>query len=283
MLMHYHPGAYIKNKWSCCKQRGQVMLGCQPTYHLLTRSSSRYAQMRRRDTLTNKRSRNSTVTGGFSTVDRCERKPFKAGQGLSNSCMDLAIHPPHRIETFMDSPSSTRSSRFSTVDPTLIRVSFASSDGGAEAAMSSLKRRSRCKVGPEATPLPTDFEQLTESSDSVGNVETLQMCSNSDPEASPPPPIPPPRTKRGSSSLTQSHSIHFVPRVTSISEDDGQSKATRPLKHSNTFVVQRHNLIKRSGGFGKKIERGLSHSMSALSKPMIEPKVSATDPNIIHV
>ena len=282
--MHYHPGAYIKNKWSCCKQRGQVMLGCQPTYHLLTRSSSRYAQMRRRDTLTNKRSRNSTVTGGFSTVDRSERKPFKAGQGLSNSCMNLAIHPPHRIESFMDSPVSTRSSRFSTIDPTLTRVSFASSEGvAAEATMSSLKRRSRSKVGPEATPLPIDFEQLTsESSDSVGNVGTLQVHSDNDPEASPSP-VPPPRTKRGSSSLTQSHSIHFVPRVTSISEDNGQSKIKSPLKHSNTFVVQRHNLIKRNGGFGKKIERGLSHSMGALSKPMIEPKVSATDPNIIHV
>ena len=138
MLMHFHPGAMIKGKWSCCSQRGKATLGCQPTYHLLTRSSSRYAQMRRRDTLTgtgHRRPRNNT--GPYSTLDRqslanCSHVSEldggdhmmhgKPGQGLSNSCMNLTIHAPqHRIESFVandgegeGNPMSQRSSRVST-------------------------------------------------------------------------------------------------------------------------------------------------------------------------
>ena len=137
--MHFHPGAMIKGKWSCCGQRGKTTLGCQPTYHLLTRSSSRYAQMRRRDTLTgtsHRRPRNNT--GPYSTLDRqslanCSQvgevdgAHGKPGQGLSNSCMNLTIHAPqHRIESFIandiddagdgggDTAQSQRSSRVST-------------------------------------------------------------------------------------------------------------------------------------------------------------------------
>ena len=51
MLMHYHPGSYTRSKWSCCKQRNRQTLGCEPTYYLLSRSSSRYAEMRRRDNI----------------------------------------------------------------------------------------------------------------------------------------------------------------------------------------------------------------------------------------
>jgi hypothetical protein len=133
--MHFHPGAMMKGKWSCCGQQGKTTLGCQPTYHLLTRSSSRYAQMRRRDTLTStghRRPRNNT--GPYSTLDRqslanCSqigevdgdhRRP---GQGLSNSCMNLTIHAPqHRVESFVANDdtsangdgASQRSSRVST-------------------------------------------------------------------------------------------------------------------------------------------------------------------------
>ena len=138
MLMHFHPGAMIKSKWTCCSQQGKTTLGCQPTYHLLTRSSSRYAQMRRRDTLTgtgHRRPRNNT--GPYSTLDRqslanCSHVSEldggghavqgKPGQGLSNSCMNLTIHAPqHRIESFVANddtedgdPVSQRSSRVST-------------------------------------------------------------------------------------------------------------------------------------------------------------------------
>ena len=66
MLMHYHPGVFSKGHWSCCQSREKVALGCQPTFHLLTRSSSRYADMRRRDTLltrsTRRRKNHSTYS-----------------------------------------------------------------------------------------------------------------------------------------------------------------------------------------------------------------------------
>ncbi|CAI8012738.1 Ras GTPase-activating protein 2 [Geodia barretti] len=103
MMMHYHPGALLRNCWSCCKQTGKTSLGCQPTYHLLTRSSSRYAQMRRKDTLTSsqgsqgRRSKSSSVP----REERMSQTPVPgarmeeegggsgSGRGLSNSCFDL--------------------------------------------------------------------------------------------------------------------------------------------------------------------------------------------------
>ena len=59
MLMHYHSGAF-KNSWTCCGSRDKTALGCQPTYFLLTKSSSRYADLRRKDTLTRKPSLKQT-------------------------------------------------------------------------------------------------------------------------------------------------------------------------------------------------------------------------------
>lgn len=318
MLMHYHPGAYVRNKWTCCRQRGQDTLGCQPTYHLLTRSSSRYAQMRRKDTLSNRQQKIRNVGGvnGFSTVDRRSGSMFDSaavvedpyllptpGLGLSNSCMELAIHPPHRIESFIGqgSPSSRHSSRFSTLDP---RVSHISSEGmmeGSHGSSHSLKRRSRSQqVAPEMTVPPSlnNFPASSQQSVSglfgvagASDTNTLHTSSGhsdhsheSDHEPSPPP-VPPPRHKRGTSGLTQSHSIHLVHRVAPISESSqsvSQPKPKSSLKHSNTFMVQRH-VRQRSGEAGRKIERTLSHSMSALSKPLIEPKVSSSNPNVIHV
>lgn len=60
MLMHYHSGAFNKNSWTCCGTKDKTALGCQPTYFLLTKSSSRYADLRRKDTLTRKPSLKQT-------------------------------------------------------------------------------------------------------------------------------------------------------------------------------------------------------------------------------
>ena len=173
--MHFHPGAMIKGKWTCCSQQGKTTLGCQPTYHLLTRSSSRYAQMRRRDTLTgtgHRQPRNNT--GPYSTLDRqslatCSHVgdlegshavQGKPGQGLSNSCMNLTTPAPqHRVESFMadeaEAPSSQRSSRVSTdhsvgVDSiTLTRVSMLETtptgfEGECEGQSADLDRSEQC-------------------------------------------------------------------------------------------------------------------------------------------
>ena len=136
--MHFHPGAFIKNKWTCCQHHGRTTLGCQPTYHLLTRSSSRYAQMRRKDTLTNAtqqgtkeggrgRSRRrgsrecrSATTNVASTdvediagIGVCsDRVQRSSGHGLSNSYMELSGYHPHMV-TLSSPPPTARSRRSS--------------------------------------------------------------------------------------------------------------------------------------------------------------------------
>ncbi len=142
MLMHYHPGAFIKGKWNCCIQCGRTTLGCQPTYHLLTRSSSRYAQMRRKDTLASstnsQRQARAGSRGSHAFMDRrsvgnsnaistdvedtfgSDVIVSPAGRGLSNSYVELSRHPPHTDDIFaLSSPSgahqhSRRSSKNST-------------------------------------------------------------------------------------------------------------------------------------------------------------------------
>ena len=136
MLMHYHPGALRRSKWSCCRQVGHATLGCLPTYHLLTRSSSRYAQIRRKDTLTNCSTEvvlpGSQILNNGLSVDMADNTgrrnsdgvvgKVRSAPGLSNSCLQLASDPPHSKELFNPtSPLSTNSqtsSRTST-DPSV--------------------------------------------------------------------------------------------------------------------------------------------------------------------
>lgn len=138
MLMHYHPGAFLKNKWTCCKQRGRTTLGCQPTYHLLTRSSSRYAQMRRKDTLTSTandqrrvktirgtrghRSTNAAAASAMASTDieDASSEVRSPGHGLSNSYMELSSHPPHSesIFTLSSPPAACSGSRRSSKNST---------------------------------------------------------------------------------------------------------------------------------------------------------------------
>ena len=105
--MHFHPGALFRNRWSCCQQQGRTSLGCQPTYHLLTRSSSRYAQMRRKDTLSSSYSsgrrrsksgsvpREDQVSGPPDSLQVPADDPSSSGRGLSNSCFDLTHKQIH--------------------------------------------------------------------------------------------------------------------------------------------------------------------------------------------
>ena len=363
--MHFHPGALIKNKWSCCSQRGKNTLGCQPTYHLLTRSSSRYAQMRRRDTLTStsqRRPRNQS--GPYSTLDRqslatCshvsdhERSlslQGKPGQGLSNSCMNLTTHAPHRVESFIvdDLQSSQRSSRVST-DPsvgvgsiTLTRVSMlettptgcdsdcnghlkgldSSESYASQLKQHTPKRHSRSQVAPKletsapvkqfplcrAHPLEMEQKSLTlpklrsksrgESLESKHCVNSMDLAH----ERSPPPPVPPPRHRRRSPTTanTLTGSVHYIPTVRPINEavpppphhgneshnDVSGVSNLGKIKHSHTFVVQQR--MQTVGGaiehhMQTQMKNNYSQSTSALSKPMIEPKFSLTNPNVVHV
>ena len=355
--MHFHPGALIKSKWSCCGQRGKTTLGCQPTYHLLTRSSSRYAQMRRRDTLTSnssgsqKRRRNQSCP--YSTIDRqslttCSQasaqnsdgaSQSKPGQGLSNSCMNLTSVAPHRAESFAtdDGRLSQRSSRVSTdhsvgVDSiTLTRVSVVETtptrfDGecdlsGSEPCVAQIqqqggfKRNSRSQVAPElegslpvkhfssscSHPLEVEHKSLTlpnPKSKSHRRVQRYLNSIESSNETSPPRPTPPPRHRRhhlatADSALTGS--IHVIPTAKtsheppSLPQDDQHcdvSVESGRLKHSHTFVVHCRTEAVCTAIEQQQLKpraKNCSQSMNALTKPVIEPKFSLTNPNIVHL
>lgn len=97
MLMHHHTGGFIKGTWSCCNQRTRHALGCQPTYYLLTRSSSRYADMRRRDhtptsILHSDRRQSQPIIRMTDTPRSKVRYSPRNGDYRSNSCDNLMEH-----------------------------------------------------------------------------------------------------------------------------------------------------------------------------------------------
>ena len=345
--MHYHPGAMLKGKWSCCKQVGKTSLGCQPTYHLLTRSSSRYAQMRRRDTLTstqNSRKRARSSAGVFATLDRRSLATTSnrvsgstevqdGGQksatvvGLSNSCVDLTMYPPHRVESFAleEYPSSQRSSQVSNepsvgvASITLTRVSMSEAtptdcshdfelDQYQAAQQSSKfdKWHSRSKVAPEGNftitrnsipstrgqhsleKKPTKLKQspLTQSLDHPPHLQEKHSRSNDSRVSLSP--VPPPRHKKLNPSLPNSlhNSVHYIPSMSTVSGsglniEQGTSSLGR-LKHSKTFALSRSTDPVAEPHLRPHL-KGFSHSMHTLSKPVIEPKLSLTNPNMVHV
>ena len=313
MLMHYHPGALLKGKWSCCQQRNRTSLGCQPTYHLLTRSSSRYAQMRRRDTLSSshghRRSktgrsfedRRSVASGTQNDADAVQVEGM-SGAGLSNSCFDLTQRPPHKLDTFaQDIPPSRRSSRQSTepsgsvgIDSiTLTRVSLVDTgalDAGSEEMESGTSsepkeggpsrdenRSSRCQVAPEMSHFPIHSLRPLEPEQKAvpGTRPRGKSLGNGGFPSSQREGSHPPFPSRYRSSVpTTSASFHGIFSVTPIGEH--QEPGASRMKHSQTFVAT--SSIIPSAQHCK-----LSSSMSALCQPLISPRISHTDPNIIHV
>ncbi len=362
MLMHYHPGALSKNKWTCCKQAGRMTLGCQPTYHLLTRSSSRYAQMRRRDTLTNSSNRqcrshsrscshhnslgrqsavvmapaSSTDAEGVVMTDDMVGSP---GQCLSNSCMELSAHPPpHNWEMF-GTRKSRRSSQNSaehsvgmgsvalnkvslskintsemgeeegegeewgregldwqSETPSHVSKPGVRSDSGAKrsqvAPACALKdsnsggrqrRKNNYQVGHRTLPRSFKTSSRQDSARNSSNLEGLSPLHyrvRSDPVGEEEPrPIPPPRAKKGSNGHTHTRTPSSTEHTSSSSSSPmstDHKKRRRPhLKHSNTFIVQDKKLGEKGCNY--------SQSMGTLNKATIQPKISSSNPNVIHV
>lgn len=304
MLMHYHPGALSRGVWSCCRQRGRNSLGCQPTYHLLTRSSSRYAQMRRKDTLTSSHHRCSRASPGrftqpSSTTGNKTNIADTAAQGLSNSCLEL-VETPSLINADLTSPllprcSSPESSHFSSANPsvslgsiTLTRVSVAGSGARTSSCSSSNDSRLGAAEGEVEGRQRLCEPRLVQTWDRRINrsqvaPETQPMALNT---------FPPefkrkagPRVRSASEVLSQtltgsfSSSVSISPSVPPITERRGERSAAGAalMKHSKTFVVSASVSVNRPAH--------LSHSTSALlrTRPVIEPRVSPADPNIIHV
>lgn len=349
--MHYHPGAFMKNKWTCCQQRVRTILGCQPTYHLLTRSSSRYAQMRRKDTLTgstnsqrwarggSRGSRFANTTASTDIEDTLCSEVRSSGHMLSNSFVELSLHPHHSESVFtLSSPPATNSgSRRSSKNSTehsvgvgtmvLTRVSVSDAAGETEEEEDGISSRSlsqsstpkhskservrmgsRSQIGPawhigsspisrsrserghsyemEHRTLPSSFKSrppltgLNNSWDhSLKSEERGDPVGEEDAQ-----PVPPPRLKKGLysptiSSLVGSSLRSPLPVQRSPPSPSSRTLPNTPAKlnHSRTFVMDPRVKNLQSEGYG------FSQSMGALAKPLIEPKLSMSNPNVIHV
>ena len=110
MLMHYHPGGFVKSVWSCCNQRTRHALGCQPTYYLLTRSSSRYADMRRRDhtpSILQSRRKSQPVARSTDIPRKSKNRQLsRNGDYRSNSCDNIVEHAYTSQSTMLPIPFS---------------------------------------------------------------------------------------------------------------------------------------------------------------------------------
>lgn len=293
--MHYHPGALLRNRWSCCRQRGKTSLGCQPTYHLLTRSSSRYAQMRRKDTLTSsqgsrgRRSKSTSLSRGErrSTTPEAqgrEEARRSGSRGLSNSCCDLT----HKlVQNRFDEPVavdavSRHSSQLSTEPSismgciTLTRVSLSESGGHPTSPPAS---NHVAKIGHPGRSKMTSTEGRSEwkgkgSRTQVAPEITCDVHSRAFPLSESHPHLPPRAPYPAlPNRFTQSASTHFPPPTTSHA----------PLTSYHCLTEPRRTRHSKTESMAPLPHTPLSASTNLFPpKPVLEPKVSATDPNTIH-
>ena len=295
--MHFHPGALFRNRWSCCQQQGRTSLGCQPTYHLLTRSSSRYAQMRRKDTLSSSSSsgrrrsksgsipRDEQVSGPPDSLQVPADDPSSSCRGLSNSCFDLTHKQIHNQFEAPETESQTESQRCSqhSTEPsismgciTLTHLSLhetamppspflppvdpvTNTDTQRSPLLQGKNRRSRVQVAPEnaADVTPKSFP----SSESQPHLTYTS-----------PYPVPPNR-------FTHSVSAQF-PTIT-------LTNSPAHVKEYQYLTVPRNSRRVKTylGTVSPSVwQNQLSNSLNTLpAKPVLEPKISVTDPNTIHV
>lgn len=304
--MHFHPGALFRNRWSCCQQQGRTSLGCQPTYHLLTRSSSRYAQMRRKDTLSSSHSsgRRRSKSGSVPREDRASGPPDSLqvpddpngsdpnGRGLSNSCFDLT-HKKIQNEFEVPDTESQRCSQHST-EPSISMGSITlthlslnetamppspfltpvtqtdaqrsplplTEDTQRSPLLQGKNRRSRVQVAPEtaADVTPKTFP----SSESQPH-----LTYNSLPTSYPAPP----------NRFTHSMSAQFPTITLTNSPAHGKEYQYLTVPRNSRRVKTYLGTVSPSVW-----QNQLSNSLNTLpAKPVLEPKISVTDPNTIHV
>ena len=314
MMMHYHPGALLRNRWSCCQQHGKASLGCQPTYHLLTRSSSRYAQMRRKDTLSSSHSsERRSKSSSFQRGDKVGSNPpdthvvpddratgSRGGQGRSNSCFDLTHKQvQNRFEPVVQDPESHRYSQLSTEPSvsmgciTLTRLSLTESSSpflvpGDSVANTEVpermpvkrvegKKRQRFQVAPENAAC------LAPRTNFPSSESQPHLTYKSYPTAYPALP----------NCFTHSVSAQFcnglqVPS-SAITLTNFATSSQMPLKEGSYHCLTVPRKSRHSRTALEAINPSVRHSQLSCSlnvlpaKPVLEPKVSITDPNTIHV
>ena len=318
MLMHYHPGILIKNKWNCCHQTGKPALGCQPSYHLLTRSSSRYAQMRRKDTLysVNSKCTHQTELMRRSTVcaERLGSERASKMIAASNSCVNLTSCMPNTIE-----PLTRGADACTAMTADAVAQRPHSHDGGHSLASSysheddqeSARALSPPQEGAHILSPPQEGAHILSLPQEGAHIlsppqegaHILSLPQEGAHILSPPQEgahtLSPPQEgvlyRKCSYQRNNYVSPEELPRnVTHFvvgHAPDVRHRSSEPFAYSSAFsqcctdVGPKHSgsLAKRWGVPPHKRASQLSSSLSTLSKPIIEPKISNSDPNVFHV
>ena len=311
MMMHYHPGALIKNCWSCCQQHGRTSLGCQPTYHLLTRSSSRYAQMRRKDTLSSNHSSHGrrSKSGSLQRGERVSLSPdshfedgasSKGGHGRSNSCCDLTHKQVHNnFESAVPEVESRRSSQLSAGPSvsmgciTLAHLSLPESIPLPALSAPSADPMTNTEEPPGRNPVlraegrkkKSRFQVSPENS-AGSALRTTFPSSESQPHLackSTTYPVLPNHFTHSASTHFTTHSVQPTVPLTCPAAAGSQV----PNKESGYHCLTEPRKSRRSKSYLATLSLQQSQVTGSCNllppKPMLEPKVSVTDPNTIHV
>ena len=318
MLMHYHPGIFIKNKWNCCHQSGKPALGCQPSYYLLTRSSSRYAQMRRKDTLCSTNSKRSsghqTELMRRSTV--CVERPVNGDRtakmiASSNSCVNLTSCIPNTIESLTRGAEICTGSDDAIITTRTVTEQSHRHDGGHSLA-SSYSHEDDQEVAHTLSPPHVDAYIMSP----LEGAHTMSPPQEGAHAMSPPQEGAHTMSPQGAHAMSPQQGVHPPRNVlhrecshqrnSYVSPDelsrnithsvlgrtpDVQHRSSEPFTHSSAFLPCCTDVgPKHSGSFGKrwatpphKRASQLSSSISTLSKPIIEPRISNSDPTVFHV
>lgn len=245
--MHYHPGAFTKNGWSCCKQRHKPTLGCQPTYYLLTRSSSRYAQMRRAQRSQGSPRPYSSPHQRHSTMHNNETSPLPGAQtARSTSCDNLHVID-HSYTHLPEAPIAASCYTLTTVADTPSRPSQPTQHQQ-EAVSAPLKRKA----------LPVSFQPIDED-----------QCYWSLDR----------RSKRHS---PRHHQIGPIPQspltvVSRQSVDYTNEAIPSPMTKTMLYIGESRCSSTSGDGMFEYDFRSLPRKTS------IEPRISNTDPEVIHV
>lgn len=254
MLMHFHPGAYTKTGWSCCHQRHKPTLGCQPTYYLLTRSSSRYAEMRRAQRIS-RRSNTRPYSTPHRSSDLCEKEselPPKT-EIRSTSCDNLHTvdHMFPSLSHLADTPTVSSCYTLTAVSD----VTSLSTDGHVTPMESHLTLTKRCSFQDEKSSLSDKIPLGTRSkaSSSFGSIVSPRH------QVAPLPLTP--------LLVTHKHRLGSV---------DSGTEATPPPSAKKQLYVGGSQSSSVSGD-------PLFEYHSWPRKASIEPRISNTDPEVLHV
>ena len=264
MLMHYHPGSYIKNRWSCCQQRTRTSLGCQPTYYLLTRSSSRYAEMRRNQRL----SRRNQV------------RPYSAPYRPSVD-VDIPYINEETTPTHQGSGRSTSCDNLLSVSREINPLSNFANSHGVSSCYTLITLAEMTTPSAKGENTITDTRHSSETDTGGSHNHVVHECNSEAPLAS----------RRGSESnsrgscyqvapergtdvpLAQMFPKHRINSLNSCPEITPPPEATPPTVKKKLFLP----------GGSRSSSISDQEFLSLPRKTSIEPRVSDTNPELIHV